>query len=119
MDHEHYDIWRTYQAAWEDVSSDERRLLLHESVAPDCTYSDPAVECRGTDAIAARIERARVETPGISFVNHEFRHHHQQCVAVWRRLTASGEVDFVGTSFGRFGSDGRLVQISGFPQPVQ
>jgi len=52
-------------------------------------------------------------------VNHEFRQHHEQCVAVWERLTAAGVADFVGTSFGRFGGDGRLVQISGFPRPVR
>ena len=112
------ETWRTYQAAWEEVSGDERRRLLRDSVAPHCRYSDPAGECEGIEALAVRIERARDEAPGISFRNDEFRSHHQQCVAVWRRLAATGAADFVGTSYGRFGADGRLVQISGFPAPV-
>jgi hypothetical protein len=113
------ETWRTYQAAWEDVSSSERRRLLGQTVSPACVYSDPLVECRGIDSLAARIEQARTEAPGISFRNDTFEQHHQQCVAVWRRLTPAGAVDFVGTSYGRFGDDGRLVQITGFPRPVE
>ena len=115
----YYATWRIYQAAWEDVDAAHRRQLLAESVAATCVYSDPLAECRGIDEIGARIERARSEAPGISFRNDEFRRHHDHCVAVWRRLTASGEPDFVGTSYGRFGDDGRLVQITGFPAPAQ
>jgi hypothetical protein len=112
------ETWRTYQAAWEDVGSDERRRLLKQSVASTCVYSDPVVDCQGVDEIVDRIERARAEAPGISFRNVEFRQHHRHGIAVWRRLTASGEVDFVGASYARFGDDGRLVQITGFPRPA-
>jgi len=115
----HRETWRTYQAAWEDVSPDRRRQLLSESVAPNCEYSDPLIECRGVAEIGARIERAREEAPGITFRNDDFHRHHDHCVAVWRRFTAAGRADFVGTSYGRFGDDGRLVQITGFPAPVQ
>ena len=117
-DDRHYETWRTYQTAWEDVPADERRRLLEASVAPTCVYSDPLAVCEGIEAIADRIERARAEAPGISFRNDDFRRHHEQCIAVWRRLTSTGEADFVGSSYGRFGDDGRLVQITGFPTPV-
>ena len=110
--------WRTYQSAWEDVSTDDRRRLLRASVDATCEYSDPVAECQGVEDIAARIERARSEAPGISFRNDEFRRHHNHCVATWHRLTASGTPDFAGTSYARFGDDGRLVQITGFPYPV-
>ena len=112
------ETWRTYQSAWEDVAGDERRRLLSLSVSPTCRYRDPAAECDGVEAIATRIERARAEAPGISFRNDEFRSHHDEFVAIWRRLAPTGIADFVGTSYGRFGDDGRLVQISGFPAPV-
>src|SRR5437899_928067 len=102
-DHDHYDTWRTYQSAWEDVAADERRRILGATLASTCRYSDPLGEWEGIEAIAARIERARAEAPGISFRNDDFRTHHRQCVAMWHRLTAGGQADFVGTSFGRFG----------------
>jgi len=114
----HFETWRTYQAAWEDVTADERRQLLGRSIAPACEYSDPLVECRGVEEISTRIEQARSESPGISFRNDDFRGHHQHRIASWRRLTASGEADFVGTSYARFGEDGRLVHITGFPAPA-
>ena len=113
------DIWNTYQSAWSDIAADQRGARLAKSVAENCVYSDPIDHCEGVDALIAHIEYAQEKVPGARFRNGEFLDHHDQGLSKWTMLDGKGTVVATGTSYARFGPDGRLTQITGFSEPKQ
>lgn len=106
--------WNTYQSAWGPVGEAERRELLAKSVSDDIAYTDPGSQTRGVDALAARIAASQRMFPGACFRNDAFLAHHGQGLFHWTMVDGAGAVFVKGTSFGRFGEDGRLVQATGF-----
>ena len=106
--------WYTYQKAWSDVSSDERRELLARSVSEDGVYTDPRSFCQGLNALVSYIEQFRQRMPGASFKNHRFVEHHAQSHAEWTLYDAQGQEVQPGNSYARYGEDGRITHVSGF-----
>ena len=39
--------WDRYVHAWADISDEERQLLLRDSVAADCVYTNALAQCHG------------------------------------------------------------------------
>lgn len=111
---EYLSTWKTYQAAWEDISSDERRSLLESSVAEDGVYTDPMNECGNREELIAVVEQFQQQSPGASFTNNIFLDHHAQAMANWTLSDADGSVITDGGSYARFGEDGKLTTIVGF-----
>ena len=107
--------WDVYQAAWARISDDQRRALVDASVAEEAVYSDPAGPRVGREALIAYVRAAQEKTPGVWFRQTLFLEHHQQAFSRWERLSADGAAPVVGSSYARFGPDGRLVQMAGFP----
>lgn len=107
------ETWATYQLAWENVSSEERRRLLEASVSDQCRYSDPTGATAGRDELISYIEAFRAQVPGATFQNQMFIEHHGQSVAGWT-LYDYDDVSQSGTSYARYASDGRLEHIAGF-----
>ena len=110
--------WKTYQAAWSDISSEERRTLLESSVSADAVYTDPGSECHGLDELIGKIEDSQKKFPGASFHNEKMLDHHGQGLFTWKMEDPEGKVIAVGTSYARFGDNGLLKQMSGFFEPV-
>ena len=106
--------WNTYQAAWSDISSDQRLQLLKKSVAEDAIYTDPQSECHGLTELTAKIEQSQKAYPGASFHNEKALDHHKQGLFTWKMHDVEDKVIAVGTSYARFGDDGLLTQMSGF-----
>ena len=106
--------WTAYQAAWSDMSAGKRRALLDESVNEHCIYSDPTSCCEGAVALMEHIERSREKVPGASFRNDKFLDHHDQGLSEWTMFDGTGAVVATGTSYARFGVDGRLTHMTGF-----
>ena len=106
--------WNTYQQAWGPIEDAERRDLLSQSVADDIAYNDPASQVEGLDALAARIAATQRQYPGASFRNHGFLEHHGQGLFHWSMYDKDGTEFVKGSSFARFGKDGRLTQATGF-----
>ena len=106
--------WYTYQKAWSDVSSAERRELLTRSVSEDGIYTDPQSECRGYDALQTHIEQFRESMPGASFKNHRYLEHHAQSHAEWILYDAQGQELQPGNSYALYGEDGRITRVAGF-----
>lgn len=106
--------WNIYQRAWSPMDDAERRELLSRSVADDIVYTDPASQAEGVDALAERIAATQKQYPGASFRNHSFLEHHGQGLFHWSMYDRDGKEFVKGSSFGRFGEDGRLVQATGF-----
>lgn len=106
--------WNTYQAAWASPSAEERRQQLSRSVADDAVYADPTDECHGQAELLAHMERSQQRYPGASFRNDKFLAHHDQALSWWTMRAANGSTLATGTSYARFGADGRLAQMTGF-----
>ena len=111
----HLSNWKNYTAAWADISSDERRKLLQSSVSEDCVYTDPANHCHNQEELTVAIEKAQQKRPGQSFKVTGFNEHHGQAIAHWTLLDGSGAESAKGESYARFGEDGLLTQMIGFP----
>jgi hypothetical protein len=106
--------WNTYQSAWGPLDEAQRRQLLARSVADDIVYTDPGSQTQGIDALAERIGRSQRTYPGARFQNDSFLAHHGQGLFKWTMYDGQGSVFVKGTSYARFGEDGRLVQAIGF-----
>ena len=105
--------WARYQRAWEHVSSAERQASLEQSVSDDCIYTDPMGETHGRAELAAYIENFRITMPTGSFKNLKFLEHHDQSMAEWMLFQNGAELQ-PGSSWARFGVDGRITNVTGF-----
>jgi SnoaL-like protein len=107
-------IWTAYQAAWGPVTDEARQKILAESVDDDFLYTDPTTQLQGRNALMARIALTQQTYHGAHFRNDSFLAHHDQGLFHWTMYDRDGRALVKGTSFGRFGADGRLVQATGF-----
>ncbi|MGY2733829.1 nuclear transport factor 2 family protein [Sphingomonas sp. UYP23] len=113
-DDKHLKTWNIYQSAWSPIGGTERRELLRQSVSDDIVYTDPASQVHGADALAERICKSQQQVPGSRFRNDSFIEHRGQGIFQWTMLNGEGADAVKGSSFARFGEDGRLVQATGF-----
>jgi len=111
--------WNTYQAAWSGVSGNDRQRMLDDSVAPHCVYTDPTSVSCGHRELTAKMQATQRNFPGATFRDDKFVHHHDQAISNWTMLDRDGNAIFAGTSYARFGDDGRLAQMTGFFEPVR
>jgi SnoaL-like domain len=110
----HLKTWNTYQRAWGPVDESERTELLRGSVSDDILYTDPASQTHGVQELIARIAQTQQKFAGAYFRNDSFLEHHDQGLFFWTMYDGEGRVFVKGSSFGRFGADGRLTQATGF-----
>ena len=110
----HLKTWNIYQRAWGPVHESEREELLRASVSEDILYTDPSSQTHGLQELVARIAQSQAKFAGAYFKNDSFLEHHDLGLFLWTMYDRNGQVFVRGTSFGRFGSDGRLVQATGF-----
>ena len=113
-DENHLTTWNVYQSAWAPISDMQRRDRLAQSVSDDVVYTDPASQVHGVEALAERIAKSQEQFPGARFRNDSFLEHHDHGLFQWTMLNGEGADVVKGTSFARFGEDGRLVQATGF-----
>ena len=106
--------WATYQAAWADVTRDQRAQLLNASLADRCVYTDPVGLWSGLDAITEKIEQSRREMPGTIFRNDAYAYVHGRSIAQWTLYDAHDLAVVRGASTADYGADGRIVRITGF-----
>jgi hypothetical protein len=111
--------WNTYQAAWSPVSATTRQRMLDESVAPDCVYTDPTSVSRGHGELTAKMQATQRNFPGATFRNDKFAQHHGQAISNWTMFDGNGNAIFTGTSYARYGEDGRLTGMTGFFEAVR
>ena len=109
--------WNVYQSAWAPISEEERLDLLRRSVSDDVVYTDPGSQVHGAGALAERIGQSQMQFPGARFRNDSFLEHHGQGLFQWTMLNSEGAAAVKGSSYARFGEDGRLVQATGFFEP--
>lgn len=111
---DHSSTWATYQAAWGDVSDPKRQDLLNKSVSDDVVYTDPSGQASNRGELITFIEEFKQSMPGATFRNHKLIGHHAQTMAEWMLYDANGAELVPGSSWARYGEDGRLTNVSGF-----
>jgi len=109
--------WKTYQAAWSDLSATERQNLLTCSVDEDCVLTDPTSQCYGHAELIACIAQSQQRFPGASFPINTFTDHHAQALIHWTMRDGNGKEFVQGTSYVHFGADGWLTHTTGFFDP--
>ena len=65
----------------------------------------------------AHIEGSQEKRLGASFRNDKFLDHHDQGLSEWTMFDGKSAIVATGTSYARFGDDGRLIQMTGFFEP--
>lgn len=106
--------WDTYTASWKADSEEARLAAYATCLDSDCTYTDPNVEAAGYAEIAAYMAGFQQQMPGGGFVTRNFSAHHTSALVHWDMTDGEGNVVSPGTSIGVFGTDGRLVSMTGF-----
>lgn len=109
--------WEAYSIAWSMPDESDRLKLLELSLSPDCIYTDPLMQTIGYAQLSAYISELHKNIPGVAFVITDFKNHHDRSLAHWNMVNGNGNLLFEGASYGLYGADGRLTQMTGFFEP--
>lgn len=109
--------WETYTQSWSEVETSKRLQLFKECLNPDCIYTDPLMQTTGYEQLSAYMVALHDNVPGVSFVTTDFKSHHDRSLTHWNMLDGEGNCLSQGASYGLYGADGRLTQMSGFFDP--
>jgi predicted ester cyclase len=107
-------VWNAYLEAYGDVSVEERRRLLGESVSDDVVSENPGDEAHGIDALVAHVEKFQQRLPGSYFKIDSLKFHHEQVLTEWTLYKADGAVVTTAHTYGVFNDQGRLKKLIGF-----
>lgn len=112
-------IVAAYVDAWNTGDEAERRRLLETSFADAGTYTDPAVDLAGRDALAEHAAAFGRRWPGARIeLTSGIDHHHGLIRFGWRVAGPDGATLREGVDFAEIASDGRLRRIVGFFGPL-
>lgn len=114
MTNDHKKTWETYVAAWRNPSEAEKRAALQQAVAETAEYRDPLAEAKGHDSLIGYMLTFHQQAPGAYFATTYFLAHHDRSIARWNMVDQQGNVLGDGISYGQYGSDGKLVAMTGF-----
>lgn len=106
--------WETYAAAWKAESTDDKRGLFERALDPDVEYRDPLMQTRGFAGLEQYMAQFHQQIPGGHFVTTWFLAYQDRSIACWDMRGADGTKLGEGISYGRYGADGRLVEMNGF-----
>lgn len=109
--------WDTYTRSWSETDASKRLKMFERCLSPDCAYTDPLTQVTGYGALSGYISGLQKNIPGVKFVVTDFKNHHDQSLAHWNMTDAKGNILSQGASYGRYGADGRLMQMTGFFEP--
>lgn len=65
--------WNAYQAAWADISTEERRAMVTASISPVVVYTDPTSVSHGYDELTAKMVQTQQRFPGATFSQRQVR----------------------------------------------
>jgi len=110
----HQDIWELYTQSWAENDDLKRLQLFEKSLNPKCEYTDPLIHVIGYEQLAGYMSELHKNVPGVRFVSTDFKSHHDRSLTHWNMVDRMGNVMSQGVSYGRYGVDGRLLQMTGF-----
>ena len=105
-----------YLAAWNETDPEARRAAVAEVFSDDVRYTDPMVDVRGAEALAATIGAVQAQFPGFVFrLAGPVDAHHDQARFTWELGPAgAAEAPIVGFDVAVRNGDGRLASVLGF-----
>ncbi|MFE9369382.1 nuclear transport factor 2 family protein [Streptomyces sp. NPDC006711] len=105
-----------YFAAWNAASAEDVAKAVADAWTEGGSYTDPLVDVRGHDAVAAVIAGAHEQFPGFEFRptgpvdgNHHIARFAWELVSV-----ADGSAPVAGFDVITLGEDGRIESVAGF-----
>lgn len=107
-------IWNAYLEAYGNVSSEERRRLLRESVSDDVHSINPGEETHGFDGLVTHVEQFQQRLPGAYFKINKLLFHHEQVLTEWTLYKSDETPLRTAYTHGVFDDQGRLKQLTGF-----
>ena len=108
-------IAEAYLATWNAGEQQDRRRLLEQHWSPDTHYVDPLAEVSGHDGVAALVEGARAQFPGLVFsLLGEVDAHHRQLRFRWGLGPAGGEPVVIGADVVVLDDGDRIQDVRGF-----
>jgi len=104
-----------YLAAWNETDPEARRAAVAEVFSDDVRYTDPMVDVRGAEALAATIGAVQAQFPGFVFrLAGPADAHHDQVRFTWELGPAGAEAPIVGSDVALLDGDGRISAVLGF-----
>lgn len=108
------DTWETYTRSWSEADVSKRLLLFEQCLSPDCVYTDPLIQTTGYSQLSAYMSELHKNVPGVGFITIDFNSHHDRSLTHWNMVDANENILSQGASYGLYGADGRLLQMTGF-----
>ena len=109
------EIVRIYCEAWGEPDVTKRRQLLQRVWTDEASYTDPATDVAGREALVNRISTHLQKFPGSRIVPESHADvHHGMLRFAWKFIVADGKVQTEGVDFAEVAPDGRLRKVVGF-----
>jgi hypothetical protein len=108
------EVWNSYLEAYGEVSSEDRKRLLRESVSDDVLSTNPGDELEGIEELIAHVEKFQQRLPGSYFKLNSLKVHHEQALTEWTLYKADGTAITTAHTYGVFNDLGRLKKLIGF-----
>ena len=104
-----------YLAAWNETDPTARLAAVTEVFSADVRYTDPLVDVRGAEALAATIGAVQAQFPGFVFrPAGPADAHHDQVRFTWELGPEGVEAPIVGFDVAVLDADGRISTVLGF-----
>ena len=107
-------VWKGYLDAYGNVSTEERKRLLRQSVSDDVVSANPAEESQGFDNLVAHVEQFQQRLPGAYFKSNKLFVHHRQLLSEWTLYTSDDSAFRTAHTYARFNEQGHLTHLTGF-----
>ncbi len=111
---DHRSQWDAYGTLWTVADEADRLAACDGALAPNCTYTDPAVHADGWAEIVQYMTGFQADVPGGHFVTTAFTEHHNRSLARWQMALGDGTVVGTGHSFATYDDSGLLTSMTGF-----
>ena len=113
----HKNTWEAYTKSWSETDASKRLQLFEQSLNLACVYTDPITQVTGYGQLSGYMSELHKSVPEVRFVTTDFNSHHDQSLTHWNMVDGKGNILAQGTSYGLYGADGRLTQMTGFYEP--
>lgn len=110
----HQHTWEIYTQSWAEQDASRRLELFGQSLDPDCVYTDPLIQTTGYEQLCGYMAELHKTVPGVKFITIAFKDHHDRSLTHWNMVDSTGNILSQGASYGLYGVDGRLLQMTGF-----
>ncbi len=110
----HKNTWDNYTKSWSEIDAPKRLKLFEQCLSPDCVYTDPIIQATGYEQLSGYMSELQKNVPGVRFITTDFKNHHDRSLTHWNMVDSNGNVLSQEASYGLYGTDGRLMQMTGF-----